>query len=175
MFKILLCISAACGAMTPAHGAVYRCTGAPDAQAQAQIRYQQVPCPNGFTQASLVMQKAPTPVAGEPNQQVATPAPTHRNHARSGVRARSSATRVTNAARQKRVRFEHQARVEHAGCPPTYEAAGSYVIGDTWVKTPSGARVKVRSGLQAAWTDYKNLPTRTYLKNAGKWPSHCPQ
>jgi hypothetical protein len=35
-------------------------------------------------------------------------------------------------------------------------------------------RSKEFSGMRAAWGDYKSLPTKTYLKNAGKWPAHCP-
>ena len=70
--------------------------------------------------------------------------------------------------------MHHEASLSVAGCPPTYEDGGSYVVANRSVKTPSGARSKAHSGMRAAWEDYKSLPTKTYLKNAGLWPKGCP-
>ncbi len=153
---ILRCVSAARGAAT-------------------EIRYQMDACPSGFTQTTLEILDAPTPVAGEPNLQAnaAKPRTARTNTSRStNARAKRTSSRVTKPRRPKKM--HHEASLSVAGCPPTYEDGGSYVVANRSVKTPSGARSKAHSGMRAAWEDYKSLPTKTYLKNAGLWPKGCP-
>jgi len=148
--------------------------------AAAEIRYQMEACPPGFTQTTLLIADAPTPVAGEPilsshpgqassTKPRAAGATTSR---RTNSHAKRTTTQVTKPRRPKKMR--HEAALSVAGCPPTYEDGGAYVVANRSVKTPSGSRSKAHSGMRAAWEDYKSLPTKTYLKNAGRWPKGCP-
>jgi hypothetical protein len=124
------------------------------------------------------MRDAPTRMVGEAALDSPTPART----GASGVLGSATAPRMATASRSRAVGKRHprrkkrhlEASLSQAGCPPTYEDAGSYVVSKRWVKTPSGERSKAHAGLRAAWGDYKNLPTKTYLKNAGLWPKNCP-
>jgi hypothetical protein len=60
-------------------------------------------------------------------------------------------------------------------CPATYEDAGQYVIQRGYWRAPDGTVGKSKTPLSSVWAHYKSLPRRTYLKNQGKWPAHCPQ
>ena len=164
---------------TAAQSPVFRCTG-PDQTVVFQAR----PCPNGSKEQLMRFQSAPTPVAGERPSELSDA----RQRAKRSVSrprraatppARANATASAEApvkGRGKRARRQRlRPSLAHPGCPPTYEDGGSYVIGRNWADTPSGVRINAKTGLRAAWGDYKSLPTRTYLKNAGKWPDHCPQ
>lgn len=151
---------------------IWRCASVARGAA-AEIRYQMEACPPGFMQTTLLMADAPTPVLGErPSPAAPAKPPTPKRH----VRSNSSAKRITaRVAKPHRPRKLHQeAALSQAGCPATYEDGGVYVVSKRWVKTPSGARSKAHSGMRAAWEDYKSLPTKTYLKNAGRWPKGCP-
>lgn len=144
--------------------------------AAAEIRYQMDACQSGFTQTTLEILDAPTPVPGEPNsRQAGTVTPRASGSVtsrRTNSRAKRTTSGVTKPRRSKKM--HHEASLSVAGCPPTYEDGGSYVVANRSVKTPSGARSKAHSGMRAAWEDYKSLPTKTYLKNAGLWPKGCP-
>ena len=143
--------------------------------AAAEIRYQMDVCPPGFIQTTLQISDAPTPVPGEPILQASSTKPRAASGAtsrRTNSRAKRTTTRVTKPRRPKKM--HHDAALSVAGCPPTYEDGGSYVVANRSVKTPSGSRSKAHSGMRAAWEDYKSLPTKTYLKNAGLWPKGCP-
>ncbi len=159
--------------------AVLRCVSVARG-ASAEIRYQMDACPPGFTQTTLEILDAPTPVAGEPILQAnARQTNSGKSRAsgtntsrRTNARTKRTTARVTKPRRPKKMR--HEASLSVAGCPPTYEDGGSYVVANRSVKTPSGGRSKAHSGMRAAWEDYKSLPTKTYLKNAGLWPKGCP-
>lgn len=156
-----------------ADAGILRCVSALPRGATAEIRYQSDPCPPGFTQTVLLITPAPTPVLGEPTLQAEsarTPSPAGSSRASSNVKRAS--TDVGKPHRRRKL--QHQAALSQVGCPATYEDGGVYVVSNRWVKTPSGSRSKAHSGMRAAWEDYKNLPTKTYLKNAGRWPKHCP-
>lgn len=163
----------------PAQAPVFRCTGTDQA-----VVFQAKPCPTGSTERLMSLQRAPTPVAGERPSELSD----RRQNTRRSSRSRRPSARTNQQTRQQAQaevqpkaparrsrRPRAQASLAHPGCPPTYEDGGSYVVSKTWTDTPSGVRVKGTSGMRAAWDDYKSLPTRTYLKNAGKWPAHCPQ
>ncbi len=140
-----------------------------------EIRYQMSACPAGFSQALLPMHDAPTRSAAAPSER-STPAalvPASRPTASRRV-AKTVPARAVGKHRGRRKKRHLEASLSQAGCPPTYEDAGSYVVSKRWMKTPSGPRSKAHAGLRAAWGDYKNLPTKTYLKNAGLWPKNCP-
>lgn len=75
-------------------------------------------------------------------------------------------TRVKSEQKQRKPRQQRQrasrsqaSRRESkpAPCPPTRENPGS--LGTRSVRT--------------AWLRYIDLPSKTYLKNAGRWPRHC--
>ena len=163
-----------------AEGTIFRCTGT-----DAAVFFQARPCPTGSSERLMRLQSAPTPVAGERASELsdARQKPKRRTsrtrRSAAPAPANTSATVAAEApikGRGKRARRQRlRPSLAHQGCPPTYEDSGSYVIGRNWADTPTGVRIKAKSGLRAAWGDYKSLPTRTYLKNAGKWPDHCPQ
>ena len=156
-----------------AEAGILRCVSAIDGAATAEIRYQSEPCPPGFTQTVPLIIQAPTPVPGEPILQAEsarTVTPT--GSSRASSRVKRATTGVGKPHRRKKL--QHEAALSQAGCPATYEDGGVYVVSNRWVKTPSGARSKAHAGMRAAWEDYKSLPTKTYLKNAGRWPKHCP-
>lgn len=159
---------------------VFRCVGT-----DQSVYFQAKPCPRGSVERLMHFQPPPTPVAGERASELSD---ARQNARRGGNRRARGAARTPAQARTtvqadvpvkgrgKRARRQRlRPSLAHPGCPATYEDSGSYVIGKTWADTPSGVRITAKTGLRAAWGDYKSLPTRTYLKNAGLWPDHCPQ
>jgi hypothetical protein len=164
---------------------VYRCVNA-----KGEIRYQAEVCPDGLVGTKLEILDAPTPVPGERSRSVEfqeSRAAPRSNAPRAPRRSKAKTARTVTAdegqaqveinttrSKAKRRRPTQEPSLSVAGCPPTYEDSGTYVVAQRWMKTPNGVRSKEFSGMRAAWGDYKNLPTKTYLKNAGKWPAHCP-
>ena len=162
-----------------AETAILRCVRGTPSAATAEIRYQTQPCPRGFMQSTLAITQAPTPVPAAMLVQVDAAKPGKPAKTRTPAAARrsnASAKRtVSGTGKPHRLRKLHpEAALSQPGCPATYEDGGSYVVSNRWVKTPSGSRNKAHSGMRAAWEDYKSLPTKTYLKNAGRWPKGCP-
>ena len=155
---VLLCAAQ----LACAQGQTLRCTD-PD----GAVIYQQTPCAAGQqSRAFPVLVDPPMPVA------VATP------EAKPVIRARTRrAVRTPSPPKPRRARRQPKLHVvpslAQAGCPPTRENSGVYVVGNKTLMTPSGARGKVHNGMSAAWRHYKSLPSKTYLKNQGTWPDHC--
>lgn len=113
--------------------------------------FQAKPCPVGQAQKQMRLQRAPTPVPGE--------------------RASELSDARLNAQQSSQVRKPAQAfqpPTEPAPlppCPRTYEDGASYFIGSS---APDSFE------LALARAQNRALPSRTYLKNAGRWPKHCP-
>jgi hypothetical protein len=177
----LSCLSFLTLAGGNAVAAMYRCDGPKNPDGSASILYQAKPCPAQFQSKEIVEVKAPTLNASERARIIRDASS---NTKTSTVRRRAARRNSSNSAGQGkrrsrksvgRYKFRNLPSVAQAGCPPTYENPGVYVVGNKWMRDQYNQRSKVRNGMYAAYEHYKSLPTKTYLKNQGLWPKHCPQ
>jgi hypothetical protein len=156
---------------------IYRCDGPRHADGSANILFQSKPCPAAFDGQLVREPKVPAYVAPLVRDQSRNQTrPTRRNSVgtRSARSSGASAGRKSIRKRNTSYKFRNLPSVAVAGCPPTYEDPGVYVVGNKWVRDQHNRRSKARNGMYAAWQHYKSLPTKTYLKNQGLWPKHCP-
>jgi hypothetical protein len=175
-FWLLLCLAFF---VQPAQAEIYRCDGPRHADGSANILFQSKPCPVAFDGQLVREPKAPAYVAplvrhNSSSQVRNQTRVTRRNSAGNRVARRSSAGGSRSARKRSRYKFRNLPSVAVAGCPPTYEDPGVYVVGNKWMRDQHNQRSKARNGMFAAWQHYKSLPTKTYLKNQGLWPKHCP-
>lgn len=165
----MLALSAAHAA--PASRTVFRCTGANEL-----VRYQDQPC-NAQELSRALQVSAIDPVLPKfaPQPVVRVPAQTQRRRAASLQASASINTTPVAAKNRRRNRKAHLVtQLPQAGCPATYQDAGVYVQGKTRWQAPGGASGKSKAPLSAIYAHYRSLPGKTYLKNQGLWPAHCP-
>jgi hypothetical protein len=137
---------------------VYRC----QQNVSAALIFQSHPCDASAQQQrlDLIHVEPPAPQttirSGPINRQRTKPSSGARGPGKSDA-AQNRAQSETRPAFARKSRAA-RAKAGQSTCPPTRE--GSVATGST--------------SLATAWKRHQSLPSRTYLKNAGKWPAHCP-
>jgi hypothetical protein len=174
-------------AENPAKPLIYRCDSAKNS-----IRYQNRPC--AAHESTRMIELLPAPAYVPPPADT-KPARNTRSNKRGSVRSsrsgrsgRGRGTAQNNYApalngdslpapkRARRGRIKIEPMFADAGCPATREAAGLYTYGKSWMRAPGmDKRMKTDNGLREAMVHQRSLPSKTYLRNQGKWPAHCPQ
>jgi hypothetical protein len=163
-------------------GEIYRCDGP-----KHSIRYQNRPCAAHESSRTMEILPAPAYTPPPPEQSEGTRA--SRRGKRSSSRSTGRSTRTANnddapalngeplatPKRTRRGRITIEPMFADAGCPATREASGLYTYGKSWMRAPGmSKRVKTDNGLRESMVHQRSLPSKTYLKNQGKWPAHCP-
>jgi hypothetical protein len=173
---MLGCICCECDA------AMYRCDGPKHTDGSANIVFQAKPCPANFRSKEIAHVQTPTLTEAE-RARIDGDAAQERQtrRVRPGTGGRKRLNRVGRSkgrgqfgSTSGRYKFRNLPSVAHQGCPPTYENPGVYVVGQKWMRDQYNTRSKAPNGMYAAYLHYKSLPTKTYLKNQGLWPKHCP-
>ena len=152
---------------------VFRCENG-----AGSLRYQDAPC-NARELTRTLHVAAVDPVVEKP---VHVSVPTTRiNNRRSNKLTRTTqairtaVSPLLNRKKQRRNRKPHLVtQLPQGACPATYEDAGVYVQGKTRWLAPGGGSGKSKTPSSAIYAHYRSLPGKTYLKNQGLWPAHCP-
>jgi hypothetical protein len=152
---------------------VFRCE-----DAAGLLRYQDSSC-NKHEQSRALQVAAVDPVIVKPARVSVPSARSNSRQTRSSTRisqaANAEISPITNRKKQRRNRKAHLVtQLPQGACPATYEDAGVYVQGKTRWQAPGGGSGKSKTPASAIYAHYRSLPGKTYLKNQGLWPAHCP-
>ncbi len=153
---------------------VFRCE-----DAAGLLRYQDAPC-SQLEQSRALQVAAVDPVIEKPTRfaEPRTGGPNSRQTSSSthfAQAANAETSPITNRKKQRRNRKAHLVtQLPQGACPATYEDAGVYVQGKTRWQAPGGGSGKSKTPASAIYAHYRSLPGKTYLKNQGLWPAHCP-
>jgi len=167
-------IALSASAAVPASRTVFRCTGANEL-----VRYQDQPCDRLELSRALKV-SAVDPVlpktAPQPVVRVPTKSQRRKASAQNGGQnyALANAPPVARKQRRRNPKAHLVTQLPQGGCPATYEDAGVYVQGKSSWQAPGGSSGKSKAPLSAIYAHYRSLPGKTYLKNQGLWPAHCP-
>ena len=157
-----LSLTAAVAGPTQVSTTVYRCT-----THTGTLHYQGTPC-GGAAQGGerRVLEHVQPEVPR--TRDAARADRTERGSGRAGKGRRSRAARAAReltanamptapTPRERRKSRREQTRLAAARCPATREDGG-----------PTGS-----TSVAQAWKRHQALPSRTWLRNAGRWPRHC--
>ena len=169
-FLLLLALLMLLDASAAPTRTVFRCE-----DSAGSLRYQDQPC-NPLDVSRALRVSAVDPVLPK-----VVPEPLHRVPKQSQRRSATYQTETASSSPPVAPKFRRRNRKAHlvtqlpqGACPATYEDAGVYVQGKTRWQAPGGASGKSKTPQSAIYAHYRSLPGKTYLKNQGLWPAHCP-